>query len=181
MIYRKSHGLIWVLGKLFANTLTYQFILLFQATLKYINDLSYISDTLYSKELICVIEKYLGIDLKRDWIGRLYGVINPYINIEGKMDFNNTIIEIDGENTNSNDFVKTWIYRQFSLIGNLFKIKNLYNYINVDINHVGPLNADNYLVIIDIVSRKEMSYVLKRVMKQSILYILIALLIIILI
>ena len=105
----------------------------------------------------------------------MYGVINPYIDIDGKIDFNNTIIEIDGDNTNSNEYVKTWVYRQFNLIDNLFKINKLYDYINVDIKHVGPLNADNYLIVIDIVSRKEMAYALKRVLKQTILYMIIAL------
>ena len=71
--------------------------------------------------------------------------------------------------------VKNWVYRQFNLIDNLFKINKLYDYINVDIKHVGPLNADNYLIVIDIVSRKEMAYALKRVLKQTILYMIIAL------
>ena len=105
----------------------------------------------------------------------MYGVINPYIDIDGKIDFNNTIIEIDGDNTNSNEYVKTWVYRQFNLIDNLFKINKLYDYINVDIKHVGPLNADNYSSVIDVVSRKEMAYALKRVLKQTILYMIIAL------
>lgn len=175
MIYKKSHGISWLLKKIGTNTLTWQLIMLVQSIYRYITDLSYISDTLYSKEFLTVLKQYLRITVKKDWIGRLYGVINPYIDIDGKIDFNNTIIEIDGDNTNSNEYVKNWVYRQFNLIDNLFKINKLYDYINVDIKHVGPLNADNYLIVIDIVSRKEMTYVLKRVLKQSILYMIIAL------
>ena len=144
--------------------------MLVQSIYKYITDMSYISDTLYSKEFLTVLKQYLRISIKKDWIGRLYGVINPYIDIDGKIDFNNTIIEIDGDNTNSNEYVKNWVYRQFNLIDNLFKINKLYDYINVDIKHVGPLNADNYLIVIDVVSRKEMTYALKRVLKQTILF-----------
>lgn len=175
MIYKKSHGISWLLKKIGTNTLTWQLVMLVQSIYRYITDLSYISDTLYSKEFLTVLKQYLRITVKKDWIGRLYGVINPYIDIDGKIDFNNTIIEIDGDNTNSNEYVKNWVYRQFNLIDNLFKINKLYDYINVDIKHVGPLNADNYLIVIDIVSRKEMTYVLKRVLKQSILYMIIAL------
>ena len=149
--------------------------MLVQSIYRYITDMSYISDTLYSKEFLTVLKQYLRISIKKDWIGRLYGVINPYIDIDGKIDFNNTIIEIDGDNTNSNEYVKNWVYKQFNLIDNLFKINKLYDYINVDIKHVGPLNADNYLIVIDVVSRKEMTYMLKRVLKQTILYIIIAL------
>lgn len=175
MIYKKSHGISWILKKIGSNTLTWRLVMLVQSIYKYITDMSYISDTLYSKEFLTVLKQYLRISVKKDWIGRLYGVINPYIDIDGKIDFNNTIIEIDGDNTNSNEYVKNWVYRQFNLIDNLFKINKLYDYINVDIKHVGPLNADNYLVVIDVVSRKEMAYMLKRVLKQTILYMIIAL------
>lgn len=175
MIYKKSHGLKWLSKKIGTNTLTWNIVLLIQSIYRYVTDLSYISDTLYSKEFNTVLSRYLHINMKKDWIGRLYGVINPYIDIDGKIDFNNTIIEIDGDNTNSNEYVKNWIYRQFNLISNLFKIQKLYDYINVDINQVGPINADNYLVVIDVVSRKEMAMHLKRVLKQTLIYILICL------
>ena len=175
MIYKKSHGISWILKKIGSNTLTWRLVMLVQSIYRYITDMSYISDTLYSKEFLTVLKQYLRISIKKDWIGRLYGVINPYINIDGKIDFNNTIIEIDGDNTNSNEYVKNWVYKQFNLIDNLFKINKLYDYINVDIKHVGPLNADNYLIVIDVVSRKEMTYMLKRVLKQTILYMIIAL------
>lgn len=175
MIYKKSHGISWILKKIGSNTLTWRLVMLVQSIYRYITDMSYISDTLYSKEFLTVLKQYLRISIKKDWIGRLYGVINPYIDIDGKIDFNNAIIEIDGDNTNSNEYVKNWVYRQFNLIDNLFKINKLYDYINVDIKHVGPLNADNYLIVIDVVSRKEMTYMLKRVLKQTILYMIIAL------
>ena len=175
MIYKKSHSISWILKKIGSNTLTWRLVMLVQSIYRYITDMSYISDTLYSKEFLTVLKQYLKISIKKDWIGRLYGVINPYIDIDGKIDFNNTIIEIDGDNTNSNEYVKNWVYRQFNLIDNLFKINKLYDYINVDIKHVGPLNADNYLIVIDVVSRKEMTYALKRVLKQTILYMIIAL------
>ena len=175
MIYKKSHGISWILKKIGSNTLTWRLVMLVQSIYRYITDMSYISDTLYSKEFLTVLKQYIRISVKKDWIGRLYGVINPYIDIDGKIDFNNAIIEIDGDNTNSNEYVKNWVYRQFNLIDNLFKINKLYDYINVDIKHVGPLNADNYLIVIYIVSRKEMAYALKRVLKQTILYMIIAL------
>lgn len=175
MIYKKSHGFAWLMKKIATSTLSWNIVLLIQSIYRYVTDLSYISDTLYSKEFNTVLSRYLHINMKKDWIGRLYGVINPYIDIDGKIDFNNTIIEIDGDNTNSNEYVKNWIYRQFNLISNLFKIQKLYDYINVDIQQVGPVNADNYLIVIDVVSRKEMAQYLKRVLKQTIIYILICL------
>lgn len=141
----------------------------------YIKTKHYISDTLYSNEFKFVMKKYVNINLKRDWVGRLYGVINPIIDINGNQDLRNVIIEMDDENTNSNQYVRNWIYKQMELISDLFKINKLYDYISLDIEHIGPSSQDNYLVVIDIVARKEMESALKSILKHSILYIMIAL------
>lgn len=174
MLYKKSHGIEWVFKKLISLSVIYKCIVTINSLFRYIADLSYISDTLYSNEFKEVLHKYLHLNVKKDWIGRLYGIINPNIDINGNLDFNNTIIEIDGENTNSSEYVKTWCYRQMQLIDELFKINKLYDYINMEFQHVGPVNGDNYLVVFDIVSRKEFTHNLKKFLLQSILYILIA-------
>lgn len=175
MIYKKSHGIGWLLKKIGSNTLTWRIILFVQSVYYYITDLSYISDSLYSKDFAEMLHQYLHINIKRDWIGRLYGIINPSIDIDGNIDFNNTIIEIDGDYTNSTEYVKVWIYRQFHLIDKLFKTSKMYDYINVDIKHVGPIAHDNYLVVIDVISRKEMANAFKRMMLQSLIYLLVGL------
>lgn len=117
-------------------------------------DKKIVSDTLYGDAFKVVIRKYLKTTLKKDWIGRLYGVVNPNLDENGKYDFNSVIIEIDGDNTNNNEYVKNWVYRQMQLIASLFKIEKLYDYIDIDFKHVGPENQDNYLIIFDIVSRQ---------------------------
>ena len=55
-------------------------------------------------------------------------------------------------------------------VGTLFKLKNLYSYITMDIEHVGPLDQDNYLVIFDIASRQIFVESLKRVIKHTLFY-----------
>lgn len=122
-------------------------------SIQYNKDKKLISDTFYGPAFKKVIDNYLKTDIKRDWIGRLYGVVNPNIT-DGKYDFNNVIIELDGENTNNNEYVRQWVYRQMKMIGSLFKIEKLYDYIDISFKHVGPENLDNYLVIFDIVSRQ---------------------------
>lgn len=134
-------------------------------TYQYIKDLNYIGDTLYSDELKLVLKKYLKTDFRKDWIGRLYGVVNPNIN-ENKYDFNNIVVEIDGDNTNNNEYVRNWVYRQMKLVGGLFKIQKLYDYISVDFEHVGPEYMDNYLVVFDVVSRKVFAQSFKRFLKR---------------
>ena len=82
------------------------------------------------------------------------------------------IIEIDGDQTNNNDYVKTWVYKQMKLIATLFKIDNLYDYIDIEFKHVGPDNQDNYLLIFDIADRIQMAIAFKKFIKHLFIYIL---------
>lgn len=143
----------------------------------YIKDYNYISDTLYSDAFSLVLKRYLNLEVDKDWIGRLYGIINPNVDINGNFNINNMILEIDGNNTNNNEQVKNWAYKQLTLIGQLFKIENLYNYIDLTFKHVGPKEADNYLLIFDIVSRKNMVHTLRNTIIQMLIYGILALII----
>lgn len=131
---------------------------------------SNVSSALYSDEFRGLIKRYLNTDLDKDWLGRLYGVINPNVNIEGNFDVSNVIIEIDGEYTNTDEYVKTWIFRQLNVMGQLFKLKGLYSNVTMDIEHVGPITQDNYLIVFDINGREEMSTSFKKLMKTVLAY-----------
>lgn len=161
------------LKKILSLTLTYKFIDMLYCLYIYIRDYNYIKDTLYSENLHIVLKKYLKVDFKKDWIGRLYGIINPNIDINGNFDINTVILEFDDENTNSTDYVKTWIHKQLMLIRNLFKIDNLYDYINLNITHVGPKMLDNYLLVFDIIARKQFTSSLKKFLLQLLIYLII--------
>lgn len=155
---------------LIKKSLIYKVIDMFESLYYYVKHYNTIKGILYGDEFKKLLKEYINIDIRKDWIGRLYGVINPNIDKDGKLDVNNTIIEIDGYNTNSNVYVKNWLYKQMYTVGTLFKLKNLYSYITMDIEHVGPLDQDNYLVIFDIASRQIFVESLKRVIKHTLFY-----------
>ena len=106
-----------LLKNLFYKTLSGRIIKLLVSIHDYIKDYDLISDTLYSDAFKIVIKEYLGVDIQKDWIGRLYAVINPNINSEGQFDITKTILEFDGTNTNNNEYLKHWIYKQLTIIG----------------------------------------------------------------
>lgn len=164
-----------IFKKLWDLTLTSKIVNVFKSLYDYIHDYNLIGDTLYSDSFKLVIKKYLNINLKKDWLGRLYGIINPDIDINGNYNINNIIIELDDERTNNNDYVKNYIYKQLQLISDLFKINRLYDYINIEIKHVGPVEYDNYLFVIDIVNRQQFTFYLKKILKQLLIYGIIAL------
>ena len=165
-----------LLKKLFFYTLLYKIYLNFILIKEYINDYDYVSESLYSEAFSKILEKYLNLKVKKDWIGRIYGVINPNLDINGNVNFANTIIEIDDNNTNSNEYVKNWIYKQMNMVKYVFKLdeSGFFDYIGCDIEHVGPKEYDNYLVVFYIVSQKAMLQNLKRLLKQFSVYAIIA-------
>lgn len=151
-------------------SIIYALINMLDNIVNYIKDRSKIGDIFYGEGFRTIVSKYLVMELKEDWIGRLYGVLNPLVDIKGNINIDNVIVELDGDNTNNNDFVRTWIMKQLNMVGELFRINGLYEYIDLEIKHVGPINVDNYLVIFDIASRKIMGKSIKRFIVQSILY-----------
>lgn len=165
-----------LLKKLFSYTLLYKIYLNFVLLKEYIYDYDYVSESLYSEAFSKILEKYLNLKVKKDWIGRIYGVINPNLDINGNVNFANTIIEIDDNNTNSNEYVKNWIYKQMNMVKYVFKLdeSGFFDYIGCDIEHVGPKEYDNYLVVFYIVSQKAMLQNLKRLLKQFSVYAIIA-------
>lgn len=159
-----------IFRKLFEQTLIYKLSQSIYYTYRYIKDYHYVSDTFYSDAFKTVLKRYLNIDVDVDWLGRLYGVINPLIDINGKININNMVIVLDGENTNNNDQVQYWAHKQLMLVAELFKIEKLYDYIDLEFKHVGPENADNYLLIFDIVSRKLFAKYWKKVLRHIVFY-----------
>lgn len=163
-----------IFSSLFKQTFTYKFFNTIVNTYKYIRDYHRISKVLYGEDFKLVLKKYLHIDVESDWLGRLYGVMNPMIDIDGKFNLNNTIMEIDGESTNNRDQVQYWAFKQLKLINELFKMEKLYDYIDLEIRHVGPITADNYLIIFDMVSRKLFAKSVKNMLIHMSIYLIIA-------
>lgn len=159
-----------ILSKIFKRTTLYKCYDFFSSWYQYNKLKKSVGRTFYSDEFKLIISKYLKTYLKEDWIGRLYGVINPAVNIDGNLDFSSMIIEIDGNNTNNSEWVKNWLYKQLNMVAQLFKIERLYDYINLDIKHVGPENLDNYLIVFDLIPRKQFANASKTFAKSLLLW-----------
>lgn len=141
--------------------------------IRYIKTHNTIKKVFYSDDFKFVLGSYLNTRFKNDWIGRIYGVINPNVNINGKIDFSNTIIELNDELTNDDLYVQNWIYRQLNLMKNALKIKNtaFFDYIGMNIEKIEPENQNNYLIIFDVIGRIEFVHALKQLLKVFAIYI----------
>lgn len=154
-------------------SLLYSIYNLIVAIYSYIRDKNMIKNVFYSDDFKLILNTYLNTNFKNDWIGRIYGVVNPNININGQIDFSNTIIELNDDLTNDDLYVHNWIYRQLNLMSNALKIKSsaFFDYIGMSIEKVGPGNQNNYLIIFDIISRLELVNTLKHFLKVLLIYI----------
>lgn len=162
------------LTRLFKHTLLYKIYLTLSSFVYYQRVKNTVYDILHGNQFKSLLKEYLNLDVDTDWLGRLYGVINPNIDIDGKFTINNTILEINGANTNDEEYLKVWIYRQLQIIGDIFKMNNLYDYISLDVEHVGPITHDNFLLVFDLVARENFAYNFKRMLKHLTTYIIIA-------
>ena len=141
-------------------------------TFCYIKDWRLVEESLHGNGFRSLLKHYLKMDSRIDWLGRVYGVVNPAINEKGEFDYNGMVFELNGVNTNNKTWVENWLYKQMILVNNIFDVQKtgFFDIIDANVKHVGPENADNYLIVFDIASRKEMVRRWKRVLLQGIGY-----------
>ena len=141
-------------------------------TFCYIKDWRLVEESLHGNGFRSLLKHYLKMDSRIDWLGRVYGVVNPAINEKGEFDYNGMVFELNGVNTNNQTWVENWLYKQMILVNNIFDVQKtgFFDIIDANVKHVGPENADNYLIVFDIASRKEMVGRWKRVLLQGIGY-----------
>lgn len=153
-------------------TLTYKTINMFLCLFSYIKSILYIKDTFYSDKFAYVLSQYLKVNFRKDWIGRLYAVVNPAIDINGNIDFSSQIIEFTESGMSTDNYVKSWVLKQMSLIKSVFNLNQsgFFDYISAEFRHVGPENGDNWLVIFDLVDRKIFVSSIYKEIKQIIMY-----------
>ena len=97
---------------IFSHTLTYKAYNCFATFIQYIKDYNIVAESLYSEAFNKVLLRYLNKPFKKDWIGRLYAVINTNIDINGKLNVKHTIRELDEERTNKQAYDENGIYKQ---------------------------------------------------------------------
>jgi len=102
-----------------------------------------IINTVYEEEeVIAKISTLLGVQFRRDWVNRLYAVINPNIK-DGKYD-PEQIVEFDFDgNPNNTEWVTKWIAERYQILLSFVSSKNLFEILQYNIQ---PLGGLNYLV-----------------------------------
>ena len=103
-----------------------------------------INEAYEREQLIAKISTLMGVQFKRDNIGRVYAVINPNIK-DGKYD-PSQVFEFRAEGgIDTTEWVNKWLMERFTILNNFVTTENLFDVLQYEIKELGN---STYLVII---------------------------------
>lgn len=121
----------------------YRFFKYLFLNIKYTKILSKVYD---NENIIGNLSNLFKSQFKKDWIGRLYTVINPNL-LGDDFDINTIIYEYDENGLNNNAFVERWIMGKLNIAQSFIQTNNLFDLLTYRIKKLDEY--DNYLFIIE--------------------------------
>lgn len=100
----------------------------------------------YDENIIGNLSNLFKSQFKKDWIGRLYTVINPNL-LGDDFDINTIIYEYDENGLNNKSFVERWIMTRLNIAQSFIHVNNLFDLLTYKIEKLDEY--DNYLFIIE--------------------------------
>lgn len=127
----------------------YNFIKYLILNIKYTNLLSKV----YKEEnLLNNLSQLFGSNFKKDWIGRVYTVINPNI-FDGKFDNTTQIFEYNQNGLDNNIYIEQWIMNRFNIISQFIQTNNLFDLLTYKIEKID--DYDNYLLVLEPITLRD--------------------------
>lgn len=107
---------------------------------------SSILNKVYKEEnLISNLSELFESEFKRDWLGRLYTVVNPNIK-DGKYDQSNQVFEYGEDGLNNEVYVERIIMQKLNIAEKFITNNNLFELLTYEIRKLDEY--DNYLFIV---------------------------------
>ena len=92
-------------------------------------------------EIIAKLSYTFGVQFQKDWIGRVYAVINPVIR-DGKFDVEQTL-ELTEMGYNNEEYTKKWAMERLIAMDTFLKTNNLFDMLSYKLDRVDEYG--NYL------------------------------------
>ena len=105
-----------------------------------------------NEDLLKKLSQLFGSNFKKDWIGRVYTVINPNI-MDGKFDNTTQIFEYNQNGLDNNVYVEKWIMNRFNVISQFIQTNNLFDLLNYKITKLD--DYDNYLLVLEPITLRD--------------------------
>ncbi len=103
-----------------------------------------LDDAYEQDKLIEKLSSLFGVQFRRDWVGRLYAVVNPAVK-DGKFD-NGQIFEYTQGGYDTTEHAQQWIMGRMALMENYLQTNNLFDALTFDIKRLD--DNGNYLFIL---------------------------------
>lgn len=127
----------------------YRFFKYLFLNIKYTKILNKVYET---ENILPNLSELFNTTFKKDWIGRLYAVINP--NLLGEdFDINTIIYEYGDNGLNNNAFVERWIMQRLNIAQSFIQVNNLFDLLTYDIKKLDEY--DNFLFIIEPITLRD--------------------------
>lgn len=142
--------------KLKVNMITYLFIKYLLLHIKYMK----ILNKVYKDEnFIDNLSSLFKTPFRKDWVGRIYAIFNPYIQ-EGIFDQNNQIYEYDENGLSNKAYIEAYIMNQLTIVKQFIRANNLFDLLTYKIEKIDEY--DNYLFIIQPITFEDCKTYTKR-------------------
>lgn len=120
----------------------YKFLLNLYLNIKYTSLLNKI----YKDEnLLYKFSQLFGVEFKKDWVGRIYTVINPNI-LNNELDVNTQIFEYGENGLTNKPYIEKYIMTKLNIIKDFIMANNLFDLLTYEIVELDKY--DNYLIIL---------------------------------
>lgn len=120
----------------------YKFLLNLYLNIKYTRLLNKI----YKDEnLLYKFSQLFGVEFKKDWVGRIYTVINPNI-LNNELDVNTQIFEYGENGLTNKPYIEKYIMTKLNLIKDFIMANNLFDLLTYEIVELDKY--DNYLIVL---------------------------------
>lgn len=98
-----------------------------------------------NENLLENLSKLFGSTFKKDWIGRVYTIINPYL-IEDEIDYNKQIFEYNENGLDNTVYIESYIMTKLNIAKQFIRANNLFDLLSYKIDKIDE--NGNYLFII---------------------------------
>lgn len=98
------------------------------------------------------LSQLFGSEFKKDWINRIYTVINPNL-LDNKLNTNTQIFEYDENGLNNSPYIEKWIMDRLNIAQQFIQANNLFDLLTYEIKKID--DYDNYLLIIEPITLKD--------------------------
>lgn len=99
------------------------------------------------------------VEFKKDWIGRIYAVFNPYLK-EGIYDRSNQIFEYNENGWDDTTYIKSYIFNMLNISKQYIRATNLFDLLTYEIKKIDEY--DNYLFIIQPITWVDLKLSIKK-------------------